>query len=67
MIPTTKLRFVKRIQQARDAEGKPFSYATSILLQQWWETEDDHAWGGEWRDVPMVTEEVTEIGNETTK
>lgn len=59
MTPTTKLRFVKRqvvFDPAIDHRG------TQMILQQWWE---DLAWGGpkdmtppgEWRDVPMETEE----------
>lgn len=71
MTPTAKLRFVQRkvpmhpFYKTTDAQGNLVqAMQTYHVLQQWWEEKqwahDD--WivvGGEWRDVPMETEDAT--------
>ena len=63
MIPTNKLRFVKRKAPGRTMESGTGYYLSEVLevrvLQQWWEDEDSN-WldpVGEWRDVPLEEEE----------
>ena len=63
MIPTAKLRFVEREEKIHpfyrmvDANGNMVhAVQTYRVLQQWWE-EDVGEFKGEWRDVPVETEE----------
>ena len=59
MKPTMKLRFVERVV----AEW-PVGSLTEKVLQQWWASEPHDYDGmsqkymGEWRDVPVETEET---------
>ena len=68
MIPTNKLRFVKRLQVTSRQNG--LQKETIHVLQQWWETVPmgtiNTGWSGdiplgdvkgEWRDVPLEKEE----------
>ena len=64
MLPTMRLRFVKRFVPIRDEPHDPNGTMgrSVMILQQWWNkqklTDDGFRpiEGGEWRDVP--TEEV---------
>lgn len=60
MTPTAKLRFVQRKEQLhpfyRSPDGGP-AYRTLTILQQWWEHTEWNA-SGEWRDVPLETEDA---------
>jgi hypothetical protein len=52
MTPTAKLRWVERFQPVIGT-----NYGGTIrVLQQWWDFET-FAGEGEWRDVPLETEE----------
>lgn len=61
MKPTAKLRFVERDCYSRNGEHflEPFQIK---ILQQWWEDEKGDLENGitvygEWRDIPLETEE----------
>ncbi len=66
MKPTSRMRFVERKAQMhpfyKSADGGP-AYQIYRVLQQWWATDPDdyEDWvlraNGEWRDVPLETEE----------
>lgn len=56
MNPTPKIRWVERISTF---VTQPYGVVTSRktrILQQWWDF-DTFAGDGEWRDVPLETEE----------
>jgi hypothetical protein len=62
MIPTNKLRFVKRLQVTSRQNG--LQKETINVLQQWWcfelaeiAKDPSKAGLGEWRDVPLENEE----------
>lgn len=61
MTPTNKLRFVER-EERHWHDDRTYSARRIRILQQWWDVEDgDHEdyviAGGEWRDVPVETED----------
>lgn len=58
--PTQGLRFVERVIPSHDVEA---GYKVRVL-QQWWgkqQLSENNRWepieGGEWRDVPLETEQ----------
>ena len=62
MTPTAKLRFIERKFEMdpfyRDIQTGGPAYRTYRVLQQWWEHTEWNA-QGEWRDVPLETEDFT--------
>ena len=57
MTPTNELRFVERQQSEPITEYVNRVY-TIRVLQQKWINEHDKFGEGEWRDVPLVKEEL---------
>jgi hypothetical protein len=67
MKPTTKLRFVDRVDYVQRWGDTDMEH-TALILQQWWETNNTINLGfggelpigetkGEWRDVPIEKEQ----------
>jgi len=60
MTPTQKLRWVKKQIVATGSNGCQY-YSTEKVLQQWWESDGvdykTFELAGEWRDVPVETEQ----------
>jgi len=68
MKPTTKLRFVDRVDYVQRWGDTDMEH-TALILQQWWETNNTINLGfggelpigetkGEWRDVPIEKEQA---------
>lgn len=59
MNPTPRLRFVERFKEiTTDGDGKPYGVKLRVL-QQWYAYDINYpATKGEWRDVPLETEQT---------
>jgi hypothetical protein len=55
MKPTPQLRFIERYVSAAELEENTGRVVR--ILQQWWAIEDWDGDLGEWRDVPLETEQ----------
>lgn len=62
--PTPKLRYIQRVEKI-SLEHDTYTFRMIKYLQQWWadysvDIDTNHLveFNGEWRDVPLETEEV---------